>query len=161
MWGVSTPRNPPVPFGPQLSVLYYNSPWKRPPSWHQPSREGPSPQDWPHLTNNHRQGPRSPPLLSNLLQTQGPRAPHHTELGQHGTSLLLIKGGNSQRGSKIWGTPTCRSCCPSGSLGATPSQLWAPQPRSQVPFVGRLPLAGLRSLGHLAALEAGAKKPTF
>ena len=74
------------------------------PSWHQPSREGPSPQDWPHLTNNHRQGPRSPPLLSNLLQTQGPRAPTTQNSGNMGL-LCCSSRGEQPEGEQDLGDP--------------------------------------------------------
>ena len=43
---------------------------ERAPSGRRLSREGPSPQDHPHLTN-HRRGPKSPTLLSNLLHMEG------------------------------------------------------------------------------------------
>ena len=44
---------------------------ERAPSGRRPSREGPSPQDHPHLTTNHRPGPKSPARLSNLLHMEG------------------------------------------------------------------------------------------
>ena len=99
---------------------------ERAPSGRRPSKEGPSPQDHAHLTTNHRRGPKSPTLLSNLLHMEG--APQNS--GHMRLTCCSARGKQPDREAEgeVGVGLACWNLSP-WNWGVAPSQLWAPQSR--------------------------------
>ena len=139
MWGISTPRNPPVPFGPQLSVLYFNSPGKRPPSWHQPAGEGPAHRTGPTSPTTTGRGPGHPHFCPTSCRHRVPEPPPHRTRATWDFSAAH-QGGQQPEGEQDLGDPHVQKLLSLWILGCNTLPTVGSPTQKPSPFCREVPL---------------------